>query len=63
MEMNSISIQAGEVLIVGQTILLAKIEYGANSGKWMLPGGFLEDGESIEEAACRELVLSLRLIA
>ena len=52
--MNSISLQAGGVLIKGQTVLLAKIEYGANSGKWMLPGGLLEHGESIEEAACRE---------
>lgn len=52
--MNLISLQAGGVLIKDQTILLAKIEYGVNSGKWMLPGGFLEHGESIEEAACRE---------
>ena len=54
--MNTISLQSGGVLIVDQTILLAKIEYGANSGKWMLPGGFLEHGESIEEAACREFL-------
>lgn len=54
--MTRISLQSGGVLIVDQTILLAKIEYGANSGKWMLPGGFVEHGESIEEAACREFV-------
>ena len=54
MYMHPISLQAGGVLIKNQTILLAKIEYGANSGKWVLPGGFLEHGESIEEAACRE---------
>lgn len=54
--MNPVSLQAGGVLILDQTILLVKIEYGANAGKWMLPGGFLEHGESIEEAACREFL-------
>lgn len=61
--MNPISLQAGGVLIKDQTILLAKIEYGANSGKWMLPGGFLEYGESIEEAACREFFEETGILA
>ena len=55
-QVNPISLQSGGVLIVDQTILLAKIEYGANSWEWMLLGGFLECGESIEEAACREFL-------
>lgn len=61
--MDPISLQSGGVLIVDQAILLVKIEYGANSGKWMLPGGFLEHGESIEEAACREFLEETGIVA
>ena len=56
MQMNPITLQSGGVLILDHSVLLVKIEYGANAGKWMLPGGFLELGESIEEAACREFL-------
>ncbi|GIP44389.1 hypothetical protein J45TS6_28480 [Paenibacillus sp. J45TS6] len=52
--MNNSSISCGGVLFKDDSVLLVKIKYGANQGMWMLPGGFLESGESIEEAAIRE---------
>ena len=45
---------AGGVLLQSDTVLLVQANYGANKGQWMLPGGFVEAGESIEEAAIRE---------
>lgn len=45
---------AGGVYFKNNSVLLVKIEYGRNRGMWMLPGGFVEPGETIEEAAVRE---------
>ncbi|NUU60884.1 NUDIX domain-containing protein [Paenibacillus agri] len=53
--MNSFSISAGGVCIRNDKVLLVKVGYGSNSGMWMIPGGFVELGESIEEAAIREV--------
>jgi 8-oxo-dGTP diphosphatase len=53
--MNPFSISAGGVCFRNDDVLLVKIEYGANSGMWMIPGGFVEIGESIEEATIREV--------
>ncbi|OZB96172.1 NUDIX domain-containing protein [Paenibacillus sp. XY044] len=52
--MNHFSISAGGILFNNHSVLLVKIDYGANRGMWMIPGGFAEQGESIEEAAERE---------
>ncbi|MBB3129511.1 ADP-ribose pyrophosphatase YjhB (NUDIX family) [Paenibacillus rhizosphaerae] len=52
--MNHFSISAGGILFYNHSVLLEKIDYGANRGMWMVPGGFAEPGESIEEAAERE---------
>nr|WP_145160553.1 NUDIX domain-containing protein [Paenibacillus terrae] len=52
--MNHFSISAGGILFNNHSVLLVKVDYGANRGMWMLPGGFAEPGESIEEAAERE---------
>jgi 8-oxo-dGTP diphosphatase len=49
------SLQVGGVYFKNDDVLLVKINYGANKGMWMLPGGFLEEGESIEEAVIREV--------
>ncbi|MBD2870646.1 NUDIX domain-containing protein [Paenibacillus arenilitoris] len=45
---------AGGIYFEHGRVLLVRIDYGRNKGMWMLPGGFVEAGESIEEAAERE---------
>ncbi|MDA9773989.1 NUDIX hydrolase [Saprospiraceae bacterium] len=36
-------------------VLLIKQKYGSEKDKWALPGGFVKDDESLEEAVAREL--------
>ncbi len=35
-------------------VLLVRLNYGPRDGRWALPGGLVENDESIEEAARRE---------
>ena len=37
-------------------ILLIQQKYGLNAGKWALPGGFVRDDETLDEAVVRELI-------
>jgi ADP-ribose pyrophosphatase YjhB (NUDIX family) len=53
--MSPFSISAGGICFKDDKVLLVKIDYGANRGMWMLPGGNVEIGETIENAAVREL--------
>jgi len=46
----------GAVLIRGDEILLVKRGYPPGKGKWSIPGGVVEAGESLIEAAKRELL-------
>lgn len=50
-----IACSAGGLIVKDNEVLLVRITYGANKGYWMLPGGFVEEGESFEEAAIREV--------
>lgn len=45
----------GCVVIKDGRILLIKRGYPPRAGKWAIPGGVIEAGEDIVEAACREL--------
>jgi mutator protein MutT len=45
----------GAILIKGNKILLAKRKIAPQAGKWDLPGGFIENGETPERALKREL--------
>jgi 8-oxo-dGTP diphosphatase len=55
MNSNFLSIATGGIIQNGNKVLLVQITYGANQGYWMLPGGFVEPGESLEEALVREV--------
>lgn len=44
------------VLIKNNEILLVKRKYPPGAGKWSIPGGVVEAGEKIAEAARRELL-------
>lgn len=46
---------AGGLIVKDNKVLLVKITYGVNKDYWMLPGGLVEEGESFEEAAVREV--------
>lgn len=47
-------LSVGGVLFQENTVLLVQVQYGPNKGRWMLPGGLVEEGESIEAAVVRE---------
>lgn len=47
---------AGGLIIEGDDVLLVQITYGVNKGYWMMPGGLVEEGETFEEAAVREVL-------
>ncbi len=45
----------GAVVLRGDEILLVRRRASPNAGKWAIPGGLLEVGESLEDAVIREL--------
>ena len=47
---------ASSIVIIDQKLLLVKRKNEPRKGEWCLPSGFAETGESIQEAALRELV-------
>jgi ADP-ribose pyrophosphatase YjhB (NUDIX family) len=46
---------AGAVVFKGGEVLLVKRRYPPNRGKWALPGGLVELGEVVQDAAVREV--------
>lgn len=49
------TIGAGCLLIENDTVLLVQPNYGRAKGSWILPGGFVQSGETPTQAALREL--------
>lgn len=45
----------GAIVIGPQGILLVKMAYGPTKGQYMFPGGLLDPGERLDEAAVREV--------
>jgi len=45
---------AGSVVVVGGRLLLVRRARPPDAGRWSLPGGRVEEGETLEEAARRE---------
>ncbi len=50
---------AGIVLKAGRVLVQTRAEPGRYQGYWEFPGGGREEGESIEECTCRELMEEL----
>ncbi|MFC5464171.1 NUDIX domain-containing protein [Lederbergia graminis] len=48
-------VSTGGVLLRDNEVLLVQVNYGTNKGLWMIPGGVVEVGESLEEAVVREM--------
>lgn len=47
---------AGAVVHRGPKVLLVRRRYPPNQGKWALPGGLVELGENVQDAAVREVL-------
>jgi 8-oxo-dGTP diphosphatase len=47
---------AGAVVHRGDAVLLVKRKYPPNEGRWAIPGGLVEIGEKVEDAAAREVL-------
>jgi 8-oxo-dGTP diphosphatase len=45
----------GAVVIGPEGILLVKMAYGSTKGQYMLPGGLLDAGETLDDAVVREV--------
>lgn len=45
----------GGLVVRGDTLLVARMTYGPNRGRYMLPGGAIEPGELPEATAVREV--------
>jgi len=46
---------AGAVIRRGRKVLLVRRKFPPNQGRWSIPGGLVELGESVAEAAAREI--------
>lgn len=54
-EQMNVSCSAAGLIVKDGHVLLVMVTYGANKGHWMLPGGFVDEGETCQEAAIREV--------
>ncbi|MHA2226555.1 MAG: NUDIX domain-containing protein [Candidatus Hodarchaeales archaeon] len=48
-------IGVGGVIIYNNQILLVKLTYGPATGMWLIPGGLVDPGETLNEAVIREI--------
>ncbi len=45
----------GAVVIHDEKVLLVKLNYGRARGRWLIPGGMVDPGETLREAVVREV--------
>lgn len=48
-------IGVGGVVFHNAEVLLVKLSYGPAKGKWLIPGGLVDPGETLQEAVTREI--------
>lgn len=46
----------GGVVVGAEGLLLVKMAYGPANGQWMLPGGIVDPGETLDDAVVREVL-------
>ena len=56
MDDGFISVGAAGVVFLEERVLLVRLNYGLHLGRWTIPGGFVEIGESLEEGVVREVL-------
>ena len=47
---------AGGLVVRGEEVLLVRMTYGPSRGRYMLPGGVLDPGETLDVAVAREVL-------
>lgn len=50
----------GRVIFHNARVLLVKLTYGPARGKWLIPGGLVDPGETLQEAVIREILEETR---
>ncbi|MBX6341098.1 MAG: NUDIX domain-containing protein [Thermomicrobiaceae bacterium] len=46
----------GGVVVRGEAVLLVRMTYGPSRGRYMLPGGLVDPGETLDAAVAREVL-------
>ncbi|MBG9799609.1 NUDIX domain-containing protein [Brevibacillus laterosporus] len=63
MRESKVWIAAGGIVIKGDEVLVVKKTYGGLKGKWSFPAGFVDPGETVDEAAVREVLEETGIVA
>lgn len=56
MKESKVWLAAAGIVIKGDEALVVKKTYGGLKGKWSFPAGFVEPGETVDQAAIREVM-------
>jgi 8-oxo-dGTP diphosphatase len=46
----------GGLVVRDDTLLVVRMSYGPSVGRWMIPGGLLDPGETLDSAVAREVL-------
>ncbi|MGD8192106.1 NUDIX hydrolase [Brevibacillus ginsengisoli] len=56
MKRSNVWLGAAGIVIKEDKVLVVKKSYGGLKGKWSFPAGFVEQGETVDQAAVREVL-------